>query len=105
MVLSHYCSCMEGEVHASVAQAINFVVEQLAAEDGKESRPLRGPYLARLELIQRLRRRSCSQELQLGNSARGCLMFNVFVVIFVKICFSFYSDVWSFGFFFFFFCR
>lgn len=69
MVLLLCLSCIEGEVHSSVAQAISFVEERLAAEDGKESRPLRGPYLARLELIQRLRQRSCSQEQQLGNSS------------------------------------
>ncbi|KAF4082175.1 hypothetical protein AMELA_G00148540 [Ameiurus melas] len=76
--------CMEGEVHASVAQAINFVVELLAAEDGKESRPLRGPYLARLELIQRLRQRSYSQELQLGEPVE--LMYQYFVKFGDKPC-------------------
>ncbi|XP_060764677.1 N-alpha-acetyltransferase 25, NatB auxiliary subunit isoform X3 [Neoarius graeffei] len=76
--------CIEGEVHSSVAQAISFVEERLAAEDGKESRPLRGPYLARLELIQRLRQRSCSQEQQLGEPLE--LMFQFFVKFGDKPC-------------------
>ncbi|XP_062870157.1 N-alpha-acetyltransferase 25, NatB auxiliary subunit [Trichomycterus rosablanca] len=69
--------CTEGEVHCSVDQAIHFVEERLAADDVKESRPLRGPYLARLELIQRLRRRDCPQEQQLGEPPE--LMFQYFV--------------------------
>lgn len=60
------CSCTEGEVHCLVSQAISFVEERLAAEEAKESRPLRGPYLARLELIRRLRQRGCPEEQQLG---------------------------------------
>ncbi|KAK2823304.1 hypothetical protein Q7C36_019904 [Tachysurus vachellii] len=76
--------CMEGEVHSSVLQAISFVEDRIAAEDVKESRPLRGPYLARLELIQRLRQRNCSQEQQLGEPLE--LMFQYFVKFGDKPC-------------------
>uniref|UniRef100_A0A8B9GU29 N(alpha)-acetyltransferase 25, NatB auxiliary subunit n=1 Tax=Astyanax mexicanus TaxID=7994 RepID=A0A8B9GU29_ASTMX len=76
--------CTEGEVHCSVSQAISFVEERLAAEDVKESRPLRGPYLARLELIRRLRQRSCSEEQQLGDPLE--LMFQYFVKFGDKPC-------------------
>ncbi|KAM6986432.1 N-alpha-acetyltransferase 25, NatB auxiliary subunit [Aplochiton taeniatus] len=58
--------CAEGPVHHAVAEAVSFVEERVQGEDAKESRPLRGPYLARLELIHRLRERGCSQEAQLG---------------------------------------
>ncbi|XP_076842794.1 N-alpha-acetyltransferase 25, NatB auxiliary subunit isoform X2 [Brachyhypopomus gauderio] len=76
--------CTEGEVHCSVAQAIAFVKERLAAEEGKESRPLRGPYLARLELIGRLRQRACPDEQQLGEPLE--LMFQYFVKFGDKPC-------------------
>ncbi|KAJ8415483.1 hypothetical protein AAFF_G00424630, partial [Aldrovandia affinis] len=76
--------CMEGEVQCSVAQAISFVEERVAAEDGKESRPLRGPYLARLELILRLRQRGCPEERQLGDPLE--LMFQYFVKFGDKPC-------------------
>ncbi|KAL6472506.1 hypothetical protein MHYP_G00186940 [Metynnis hypsauchen] len=76
--------CTEGEVHCSVSQAISFVEERVAAEEAKESRPLRGPYLARLELIQRLRQRSCSEEQQLGEPLE--LMFQYFVKFGDKPC-------------------
>ncbi|KAK1800814.1 hypothetical protein P4O66_005996, partial [Electrophorus voltai] len=61
----------EGEVHCSVAQAIGFVEERLASEEVKETRPLRGPYLARLELISRLRQRGSPDEQQLGRRRGG----------------------------------
>ncbi|XP_036383509.1 N-alpha-acetyltransferase 25, NatB auxiliary subunit-like [Megalops cyprinoides] len=76
--------CVEGEVQHSVADAISFVEERLAAEEGKESRPLRGPYLARLELIQRLRKRGCPEEHQLGEPLE--LMFQYFVKFGDKPC-------------------
>ncbi|KAG7476624.1 hypothetical protein MATL_G00084890 [Megalops atlanticus] len=76
--------CVEGDVQSSVAQAISFVEERLAVEDGKESRPLRGPYLARLELIRRLRGRGCPEELQLGEPLE--LMFQYFVKFGEKPC-------------------
>ena len=51
-----------------VAQAISFVEERVLVEEGKEARPLRGPFLARLELIGRLRVRGCPEEQQLGTA-------------------------------------
>lgn len=59
-------SCVEGSVHYTVAEVVRFVEERIKGEDSKESRPLRGPYLARLELIHRLRERGCPEESQLG---------------------------------------
>lgn len=53
-------------MHASVAQSISFMKERQATEDAKESKHLRGPYLACLELIRRLRERSCPEVQQLG---------------------------------------
>ncbi|XDV54833.1 hypothetical protein PO909_023036 [Leuciscus waleckii] len=67
----------EGEVHASVSQSISFMKERLATEDAKESKHLRGPYLACLELIRRLRERSCPEVQQLGEPLE--LMFQFFV--------------------------
>lgn len=58
-------------MQSSVAQAIAFVEERLAGEEAKETRPLRGPYLARLELIRRLRGRGCPAERQLGGSCHS----------------------------------
>ncbi|KAG9342546.1 hypothetical protein JZ751_015925 [Albula glossodonta] len=77
-------SCTEGCVHSSVSQAISFVEELLSAEEGKESRPLRGPYLARLELIRRLRGRGCPEEVQLGEPLEH--MFQYFVKFGDKPC-------------------
>uniref|UniRef100_A0A4W4FC08 N-alpha-acetyltransferase 25, NatB auxiliary subunit n=1 Tax=Electrophorus electricus TaxID=8005 RepID=A0A4W4FC08_ELEEL len=74
----------EGEVHCSVAQAIGFVEERLASEEVKETRPLRGPYLARLELISRLRQRGSPDEQQLGEPLE--LMFQYFVKFGDKPC-------------------
>ncbi|XP_076139980.1 N-alpha-acetyltransferase 25, NatB auxiliary subunit [Alosa pseudoharengus] len=59
--------CAEGEVHNAVAQAVSFVEECVCGEDGKEQRPLRGPYLSRLELIRRLRERGLPEASQLGD--------------------------------------
>ncbi|KAM8854127.1 N-alpha-acetyltransferase 25, NatB auxiliary subunit [Synchiropus picturatus] len=58
--------CSEGVVHHTVSDVVRFVEERIEAEDRKESRALRGPYLARLELIQRLRDRGDAQESVLG---------------------------------------
>ncbi|KAI1881944.1 hypothetical protein AGOR_G00244910 [Albula goreensis] len=77
-------SCTEGCVHSSVSQAISFVEELLSAEKGKETRPLRGPYLARLELIRRLRGRGCPEEVQLGEPLEH--MFQYFVKFGDKPC-------------------
>ncbi|XP_048876335.1 N-alpha-acetyltransferase 25, NatB auxiliary subunit [Brienomyrus brachyistius] len=76
--------CMEGEVQSSVAQAITFVEDRLAVEEAKETRPLRGPYLARLELIHRLRGRGCPEEQQLGEPMD--LMFQYFLKFGDKPC-------------------
>ena len=50
----------------SMAEAVRFIQDRIAVEDAKQSRPLRGPYLARLELIHRLGARGCREESQLG---------------------------------------
>lgn len=67
-VLLSLCSCSEGSVHHTVAEVVRFVEERIQGEDGKESRSLRGPYLARLELIHRLRERGCAEERLLGKN-------------------------------------
>nr|XP_055063489.1 N-alpha-acetyltransferase 25, NatB auxiliary subunit [Misgurnus anguillicaudatus] len=74
----------EGDVHSSVAQAISFIEERLNTEEAKESKHLRGPYLARLELIGRLRERSCPEAQQLGDPLE--LMFQFFVKFGDKPC-------------------
>lgn len=62
------CSCSEGSVHHTVAEVVRFVEERIKEEEGKESHSLRGPYLARLELLHRLRERGCPEESLLGNN-------------------------------------
>ncbi len=62
------CSCSEGSVHHTVAEVVRFVDERIKGEDDKESRSLRGPYLARLELMHRLRQRGCPEESLLGEN-------------------------------------
>lgn len=47
---------------------MTFVEERIKGEDGKDSRSLRGPYLARLELMHRLRERGCPEESLLGKT-------------------------------------
>lgn len=59
------CSSLEGEVHCSIEQAVSFIEERIT-EESRSSRPLRGPYLAKLELIRRLRHRGCNDEYKLG---------------------------------------
>ncbi|XP_053135416.1 N-alpha-acetyltransferase 25, NatB auxiliary subunit isoform X2 [Hemicordylus capensis] len=66
---------LEGEVHHRVEQAVTFV-EQRIAKESISARPLRGPYLAQLELIRRLRHRDCSEEHKLGDPEE--LMFQYF---------------------------
>jgi hypothetical protein len=56
-------------VQTTVAEAVKFVVDRMEEQDKKESRPLRGPYLACLELIHRLRQRGCPDEKELGTHA------------------------------------
>uniref|UniRef100_A0A8C2E0E6 N(alpha)-acetyltransferase 25, NatB auxiliary subunit n=1 Tax=Cyprinus carpio TaxID=7962 RepID=A0A8C2E0E6_CYPCA len=74
----------EGEVHASISQALSFMEDRIATEEAKESKHLRGPYLARLELIRRLRERSCPEAQQLGEPLE--LMFQFFVKFGDKPC-------------------
>lgn len=65
-------SCPEGSVHHTVAEVMRFVEERITGEDGKDSRSLRGPYLARLELMHRLRERGCPEERLLGKNTALC---------------------------------
>ncbi|XP_041098074.1 N-alpha-acetyltransferase 25, NatB auxiliary subunit-like, partial [Polyodon spathula] len=67
---------LEGEVESSIAQAVKFVLDRISVEEAKGSRQLRGPYLARLELIQRLRQRGSPEEKELGEPLE--LMFQYF---------------------------
>ena len=55
-------------MHHTVTEVVRFVVDRVKGEDGKDSRSLRGPYLARLELIHRLRERGCPEESLLGKT-------------------------------------
>lgn len=72
------CSCSEGSVHHTVAEVVRFVEERIKGEEGKESRSLRGPFLARLELMHRLRERGCPEESTLGEtSARAFAHLNL----------------------------
>uniref|UniRef100_A0ABM5F1U7 N-alpha-acetyltransferase 25, NatB auxiliary subunit isoform X1 n=1 Tax=Pogona vitticeps TaxID=103695 RepID=A0ABM5F1U7_9SAUR len=66
---------LEGEVHHTTEQAVAFV-EQRIAEEASSTRPLRGPYLAQLELIRRLSSRGCSEEHTFGDPEE--LMFQYF---------------------------
>lgn len=50
-----------------MAEVVRFVEDRIKEEEGKESHSLRGPYLARLELLHRLRERGCPEESLLGN--------------------------------------
>lgn len=61
-------SSLEGDVHHSTEQAIAFI-EQRLIHESNSARPLRGPYLAQLELISRLRHRGYPEEQKLG---KGC---------------------------------
>ncbi|XP_019711940.1 N-alpha-acetyltransferase 25, NatB auxiliary subunit [Hippocampus comes] len=76
--------CSEGAVHHTVAEVVRFVEERIAGEDGKDARSLRGPYLARLELMHRLRQRALPQEGQLGEPLE--LMVQFFVKFGDKPC-------------------
>uniref|UniRef100_A0A674AMH0 N-alpha-acetyltransferase 25, NatB auxiliary subunit n=1 Tax=Salmo trutta TaxID=8032 RepID=A0A674AMH0_SALTR len=68
-------SCVEGPVQTTVAEAVKFVVDRMEEQDKKESRPLRGPYLACLELIHRLRERGCPDEKELGDPLELMVQF------------------------------
>ncbi|XP_034402615.1 N-alpha-acetyltransferase 25, NatB auxiliary subunit isoform X2 [Cyclopterus lumpus] len=67
--------CSEGSVHHTVAEVASFVEERILGEDGKDSRSLRGPYLARLELMHRLRERGCPEEKLLGDPLELMVQF------------------------------
>nr|XP_046160588.1 N-alpha-acetyltransferase 25, NatB auxiliary subunit-like isoform X3 [Oncorhynchus gorbuscha] len=67
--------CVEGPVQTTVAEAVKFVVDRMEEEDKKDSRPLRGPYMACLELIHRLRQRGCPDEKELGDPLELMLQF------------------------------
>uniref|UniRef100_A0AAX7TBL5 N-alpha-acetyltransferase 25, NatB auxiliary subunit n=1 Tax=Astatotilapia calliptera TaxID=8154 RepID=A0AAX7TBL5_ASTCA len=67
--------CSEGSVHHTVVEVVRFVEERIKGEDNKESRSLRGPYLARLELMHRLRERGCPEESLLGEPLELMVQF------------------------------
>uniref|UniRef100_A0A8C5E2G7 N-alpha-acetyltransferase 25, NatB auxiliary subunit n=1 Tax=Gouania willdenowi TaxID=441366 RepID=A0A8C5E2G7_GOUWI len=67
--------CPEGVVHHTISEVIRFVEERIRDEDDKHSRILRGPYLARLELIKRLRERGCSEASLLGDPMELMVQF------------------------------
>ncbi|XP_068562515.1 N-alpha-acetyltransferase 25, NatB auxiliary subunit isoform X1 [Cebidichthys violaceus] len=67
--------CSEGSVHHTVAEVVRFVEERISGEDGRDSRSLRGPYLARLELMHRLRERGCPEEKLLGEPLELMVQF------------------------------
>ncbi|XP_049554576.1 N-alpha-acetyltransferase 25, NatB auxiliary subunit isoform X2 [Orcinus orca] len=66
---------LEGEVHYSAEEAVRFIEDRIA-EESKSSRHLRGPHLAKLELIRRLRRQGFNDEYKLGDPEE--LMFQYF---------------------------
>ncbi|XP_069475602.1 N-alpha-acetyltransferase 25, NatB auxiliary subunit [Ambystoma mexicanum] len=56
---------LEGKLDYSVEETVQFVEDRIA-EESMSLRQLRGPYLAKLELIRRLRHRGCNDEYKLG---------------------------------------
>uniref|UniRef100_A0A5F9D4G5 N-alpha-acetyltransferase 25, NatB auxiliary subunit n=1 Tax=Oryctolagus cuniculus TaxID=9986 RepID=A0A5F9D4G5_RABIT len=66
---------LEGEVHYSTEEAVKFIEDRIM-EESKSSRHLRGPHLAKLELIRRLRNQGCNDEYKLGDPEE--LMFQYF---------------------------
>ncbi|XP_060026199.1 N-alpha-acetyltransferase 25, NatB auxiliary subunit isoform X2 [Lagenorhynchus albirostris] len=66
---------LEGEVHYSAEEAVRFIEDRIT-EESKSSRHLRGPHLAKLELIRRLRRQGFNDEYKLGDPEE--LMFQYF---------------------------
>ncbi|KAJ0012870.1 hypothetical protein NQD34_017204 [Periophthalmus magnuspinnatus] len=76
--------CSEGPVHHTVTEVARFVEERIEGEDSKESRALRGPYLARLELLHRLRERGSPDESLIGDPLE--LMVQFFVKFGDKPC-------------------
>ncbi|XP_038618784.1 N-alpha-acetyltransferase 25, NatB auxiliary subunit [Tachyglossus aculeatus] len=66
---------LEGDVHYSAEEAVKFIEDRIT-EESKSSRHLRGPHLAKLELIRRLRCQGWNDEYKLGNPEE--LMFQYF---------------------------
>ncbi|XP_040202157.1 N-alpha-acetyltransferase 25, NatB auxiliary subunit [Rana temporaria] len=73
----------EGDLDHTIEQVVRFVEDQIE-QDSKNPRPLRGPYLAKLELIRRLRSRGCNDEYKLGEPED--LMFQFFIKFGDKPC-------------------
>ncbi|XP_056392559.1 N-alpha-acetyltransferase 25, NatB auxiliary subunit isoform X2 [Hyla sarda] len=73
----------EGNLDYTIGQVVRFIEEQIEA-DSKNLRPLRGPHLAKLELIRRLRQRGCNDEHKLGEPED--LMFQYFLTFGDKPC-------------------
>lgn len=65
-------SSLEGEVHYSAEEAVKFIEDRIT-EESKSSRHLRGPHLAKLELIRRLRHQGFNDEYKLGKKLEWCL--------------------------------
>uniref|UniRef100_A0A8C5PD91 N-alpha-acetyltransferase 25, NatB auxiliary subunit n=1 Tax=Leptobrachium leishanense TaxID=445787 RepID=A0A8C5PD91_9ANUR len=74
---------LEGDLDYSLEQAAQFVEAQIEAEM-KSSRPLRGPHIAKLELIHRLRKKGCNEDFKLGEPED--LMFQYFIKFGDKPC-------------------
>ena len=79
-------------MQTTVAEAVKFVVDRMEEEDKKDSRPLRGPYMACLELIHRLRQRGCPDEEELGTHTQthtsAAVIFGTRFNYLKCICFS-----------------
>ncbi|XP_071999015.1 N-alpha-acetyltransferase 25, NatB auxiliary subunit isoform X2 [Engystomops pustulosus] len=74
---------LEGNLDYTIEEAVRFIEHQIEA-DSKNPRPLRGPYLAKLELIRRLRHRGCNDEYKLGEPED--LMYQYFLKFGDKPC-------------------
>ncbi|XP_027269297.1 N-alpha-acetyltransferase 25, NatB auxiliary subunit isoform X2 [Cricetulus griseus] len=66
---------LEGEVHCSAEDAVKFIEDRIT-EAAQSARHVRGPHLAKLELIRRLRSQGCNDEYKLGDPEE--LMFQYF---------------------------
>ncbi|XP_041504311.1 N-alpha-acetyltransferase 25, NatB auxiliary subunit isoform X2 [Microtus oregoni] len=66
---------LEGEVHCSAEDAVKFIEDRIM-EASQNARHVRGPHLAKLELIRRLRSQGCNDEYKLGDPEE--LMFQYF---------------------------
>lgn len=60
-------SSLEGEVHCSAEDAVKFIEDRIM-EASQNARHVRGPHLAKLELIRRLRSQGCNDEYKLGKN-------------------------------------